>query len=358
MDNETKVNYRVSNFFLFFMITTSQVGVGLLSYQSLIVTNARHDGWLSVLITGLSLHLILWMIYKILEGETNDIISFHKAVFGTFITKVSTVLLSIYFLSLSFVVLRSYINIVQVWAFPTISIWELAICILLLIYYIVSGGFRVITGVSFLAFFIPLLLLMFSLYFPLRMSNFNNILPVFNLSFFEFLQSSKDSSLIFIGFESLLVYFPFLKNGDRSKKWANAGLIYTTSLYTIVAIVSLTYFSLEQIIHYRWPTLEMIKIFDLPFIERFEYIFIFCWLIVIIPTICVPLWSICRMNKKAFNIKPRITLMISLVVLLFGSILIDNHIKIEATSELVSNIGFYFIYLYIPFLFFIRVVKN
>ncbi len=358
MDNEKNINYRVSNFFVFFLITTSQTGVGLLSYQNLIAKSAGHDGWIVVFITGLSLHIILWMIYKILEGKTNDIISFHREAFGRFIAKVGTLLLSIYFISISLVVFCTYINIVQVWAFPSISILELGICFLLIIYYVVSGGFRVITGICFLTFFIPLILFLLSLYFPARLSHLNNILPLFNLSFLDFIKSSKETSVVFIGFEALMVYFPYLRSGGDSKKWANGGLLYTTMLCTIVAIVSFTYFSLGQLTHNKWPTLEMIKIIELPFIERFEYIFIFSWLAVAIPTICLPLWCISRINKDTFKIKPRITLIISLMVILIFSVLIDNNFKIEKLGKIVSQIGFYFIYVYIPFLFIIKLIKK
>lgn len=358
MENEVRINHKVSNFFLFFIIISSQIGVGLLSFQNLIAKQAKQDGWIVVFITGLTLHLVLWMIFNILDGDTKNIYSFHESIFGNLLARFCMLLLICYFFLIAVVVFQSYIYIIQVWLFPTISIWELGICILLILYYVVSGGFRVVTGVCFLAFFTPLLLLVFSLLFPMKISTFQNMFPVFHLSLEDFFTSFKGTTSIYMGFESLLIYYPFLKKGNIAKKWANLGLLYTTLLYTIVAVISISYFSLEQLLHTKWPTLEMVKIIKLPFIERFEYIFVFCWLIVIIPTICLPLWSICRLNKSVFNFRPRITLTISLVAMLVISILLNTPIEMDLLRRGVSNIGFYFIYAYIPALFSIKWLRK
>lgn len=358
MGNVQKENYLVSNFFVFFIIISSQNGIGLLGFQNLIAKNAKHDGWIVVLFMGISLHIVLWFIYKILQGDNKDIITIHNEFFGKLFGNIITIFISLYFFGVTITVFRTYLEIIQVWAFPSVSIWELGILMLIIIYYIVSGGFRVVTGICFLFALIPSILFLFSLYFPMKFSNINNILPIFNLSFIDFMKAFKESSSIFFGFETLLIYFPLLKNGHNSKKWANIALIFTTILLTSVALVSLTYFSIGQLVNSKWPTLEMTKIIELPFVERFEFIFIFSWLAVIIPTISLYLWSICRIYKKLFNIKPRITLINALALILVFTFIIDNYLKLDLLRNYVSQLGFNFVYLYIPFLFFIKVIRG
>ncbi|KKI91172.1 hypothetical protein WQ54_16350 [Bacillus sp. SA1-12] len=358
MGNVQKENYLVSNFLVFFIMISSQNGIGLLGFQNIIAKNAKHDGWIVVLLTGISLHFVLWLIYKILQGDHTDIMTVHKEFFGKFFGNVITIFISIYFLGVTITVFRTYLEIVQVWAFPSVSKWEIGILMLMMIYYIVSGGFRVVTGICFLFALIPFILFIFSLYFPLKFSHINNILPIFNLSFNEFIKAFKESSSIFFGFETLLIYFPLLKHSHTSKKWANIAIIFTTILLTTVALVSLTYFSIGQLVNSKWPTLEITKIIELPFVERFEFIFIFSWLAVIIPTISVHLWSICRIYKKLFNIKPRISLINALALILVCTFIIDNYLKLELLNNYVSQLGFYFVYLYIPFLFIIKVIRD
>jgi uncharacterized membrane protein YobD (UPF0266 family) len=63
-------------------------------------------------------------------------------------------------------------------------------------------------------------------------------MPVFNHSILEIAQSSKASSLIFIGFESLLIYFPFIKHPSKSAKWAHGALAFTTFIYLLVTLIT------------------------------------------------------------------------------------------------------------------------
>ncbi|WHY00487.1 GerAB/ArcD/ProY family transporter [Neobacillus sp. DY30] len=358
MQNVQKENYVVSNFFIFFIIISSINGTGLLGFQNILAKNARHDGWIVVMSIGISILLILWLIYKLLQGESSDIIAVHNDIFGKFIGSVLSVIISIYFLSVSIFVFRTYLEIVRVWAFPSVSIIELGVLMLIIIYYIVSGGFRVVTGICFMFALIPSLLFLFSLFFPLKFVHLNNLSPILNLSFSDFISGFKESSSIYFGFETLLIYYPLLKNGKSSKKWANYAIIYIIFLFTIVTLISFTYFSIGQLINSKWPTLEMIKIIELPFVERFEFIFVFSWLAVIIPTICLHLWSVCRIYKRLFDIKPRISLVISLGIVLMSTVGIDNYLKLEKVNNYVYASGFYFVYFYIPLIFVVNIVRN
>ncbi len=161
---------------------------------------------------------------------------------------------------------------------------------------------------------------------------------------------------MFIGFESLLVYFPLIKNAKKSAKWAHLGVLYTTIFYTLVAILSILFFSQGQLLHNAWPTLVMTKIIEFPFIERFENIFIFSWLFVVVPTMCLPIWCTTRIVKKIGKVKPRIPLVISIVTMIIVSYFLDTPSKVQLFSKSVTNIGFYFMVGYIPALFFITFI--
>lgn len=358
MPNDQKENYVVSNFFVFFIVISSINGTGLLGFQNILAKNAENDGWIVVLSIGTSIFLIVWLIYKLLKGNSSDIIGVHNNIFGKFIGNLLSVVISIYFLAVSINVFRTYLEIVRVWAFPSVSVIELGFLMILIIYYIVSGGFRVITGICFLFSLIPCLLLLFSLFYPIKFSHINNLYPILNLSFFDFIHGFKESSSIYFGFETLLFYYPLLKNGESSKKWANYAIIYTIILFTIVTLISFSYFSIGQLLNSKWPTLEMIKIIELPFVERFEFIFVFSWLAVIIPTICLHLWCVCRVYKRLFDIKPRISLIASLLIIFMSTVGIDNYLKLEMFNKYVYTAGFYFVYIYIPLIYLTKVVWN
>ncbi|MGP4040754.1 GerAB/ArcD/ProY family transporter [Gracilibacillus sp. D59] len=357
MEQNNKENYLVSTFFVFFLIHSSQTGIGLLNFQNTIIENAGHDSWISIIITGLSLHIILWMILKMVSNPTKDLLKIHQISFGEKIGNFLSVIVIGYFLLLALTVFRTYIEALQVWVFPMIKTWELSLGLACLIIYIITGGFRTLTGISFLGVVLPSILLL-TLYFPLQYANFRNLMPVFNHSILEIAQSSKASSLIFIGFESLLIYFPFIKRPSKSVKWAHGALAFTTFVYLLATLITFVYFSQGQLKHTLWPTLAMIKSVEIPFIMRIEFIFIFTWLLVILPTVCIPIWCCTRILKKITKIKPRKSLYTIMLFIFFCSILIDDRLKVDALRNFASEIGFYFIYSYIPLLFIIFSIRK
>ena len=195
-------------------------------------------------------------------------------------------------------VLRTYIEVIQVWVFPTIKPWKLTLLFLLVAYYIIRGGFRSVTGICFWGVIIPIFVLLF-LVFPMKYAHVRNIFPILNHSPLEILNATKASALEFLGFEAILVFIHLLKKKSLNK-WAHGGIAFSTILYVVLAIVSLMYYSPGQLHHTIWPTLTMLKIIKVPFIQRFEYIIIFLWYLIILPNICLTIWSSCCISKSLF----------------------------------------------------------
>jgi glucan phosphoethanolaminetransferase (alkaline phosphatase superfamily) len=160
-----------------------------------------------------------------------------------------------------------------------------------------------------------------------------------------------------LGFESVLFFYPFIKNGATSQKWGQYGVLFSTFLYLCTALVSFAYFSQGQLAHTIWPTLTMAKIIEIPFLQRFEYILIALWLLVVLPTIAVSVWCTIRGFSKTFNKPPTIFLILALIALLVFSIFFDDRETIDQLNTRLSMTGFYFIYGYIPFLFLYSLIR-
>lgn len=341
----------VSPFFVFFLIYSSQVDVGMLTFQRTIARSAGYDAWMSVIICGLSIQAVIWMMYRILGTGNRDVVHINPFCFGQWIGGMFNLCIMLYYLFAAFVVFRSYIEVIQVWMFPLMSTWQISIIILLLIYYIVSSGFRVITGICFWGAVLPFLFLFPLIFSPLEFAHFNNLLPLFHHSAKEIFESSKSMLFQFQGFETLFMFYPFIKNAEKSQKWAHYGTLFSILLYLLVTIVTFVYFSEGQLKHTLWPTLTLLKIAQVPIIERFEYIVVSLWLLVVLPTITLHLWSACRGVRKMVQCKQRILLLIFLMGFGLLTNIIEDRNLIRRFTAVYSEIGFYFIYVYIPLLF-------
>ena len=183
---------KISPFLVFFMIMSMQVGIGVLGYQRLIAEYAGNDSWISILIAGGSLHIIIWIIYKICETVDGDLVTAHKYIAGNIVGKILSSVFIPYYFVLSLTVLRSYLEVIQVWMFPTMSTFWFSLAYMLLCIYIVYGGFRTVVGIAFFCLILPsYLMLTFGLNPFKNALNENNVIKLAFFYFHLFLISSR-----------------------------------------------------------------------------------------------------------------------------------------------------------------------
>ncbi|MGE7610317.1 GerAB/ArcD/ProY family transporter [Peribacillus frigoritolerans] len=343
------IRHQVSPYLVFFIIYNSQVGVGILSFQRTIAAKAGYDAWIGILASGCIVQAFLWVMYKLLGKADGDIIDVHTNIFGNGLGKFFSFFIMIYYWLLSIYVLLEFIEIIQVWMFPTIPSWILSTLILISVYYCVSGGFRVVVGMSLLSFIFPQILLIVLYIFPLKMAHFSNLLPIMNHSFMDLVDSIKNSMYTIAGTETLLMYYPFIRDPKASMKFAHLGVLFTTILYTISSIVSFTFFSENQLKTTIWPELSLTKIIKLSFMERFEYIYISMYLIIVSALIALLLWCSSRGLKKIFSWKQKYTLLILSLLSVVLCQIINDSFK-DMLNKYITQMNIWIFYGYIPIL--------
>lgn len=360
MSNEISDTYKLSPYLIVFPLYVSMVGVGVLAYQRKVMEHAGYNAWISVVLTGISMHFLLWMIYKILSSleDSQDIATINIKLFGGIAGNLFNAALVLYFVFGALIKFKVYMELVQVWLFPSMNLLPVSIVILSLVYYAVAGGIRSVTGIAVwvtiisCVFIIPQVSLTFPFLRPL------NLLPLWNHPATEILLSSRDMVFEYLGFETLLLLYPFIRTPEKSQKWAHFIMVMVTLLYVVILLLAFMFFTEEQLRHSIWPTLNMIGIFEVPLLQRLEYIAISLWFIKLIAGISIYIWSACRGSKIAFRIRPRISLIVFLAAVTALNLLIVDHRTVEWVSIFYSKVGLYFIYGYIPLIFILVLVKK
>jgi spore germination protein (amino acid permease) len=348
---------KISPTLVYFLILSIQVGVGILGFQRVIALTAGYDSWIAVIIAGGLTHIIMFFIYKVLENSEGDIVSANQIAFGKWIGNIINLFFALYFTVLVVNVVRTYIEVLQVWMYPRLSTWAFALAFMLLVFYIVNGGIRAITGVSFFGIIMPSYLIL-TYFYTFKYADFRNVLPVFDHSIMEILLATRDMSLTYIGFEALLVIYPFVKKAEKSQKWAHWALLTTTTLYTFITLITFAFFSEKQLERTVWATLSMWKILELPFVERFEYIGIANWCLIILPNACISIWCASRIIKRMTPIKQRHSLIILIIMVIIGTSLLFDRQSINSFNNIVGKIGFYVNFVYIPLLLIILLIMK
>ncbi|RIW38911.1 spore gernimation protein GerB [Bacillus salacetis] len=347
--NPVPENRKISPFIVFFLIHSIQVGVGVLGFQRIIAQSAGYDGWMAVIAAGLLTNVITFFIFKVVQKGGGDLIEANQLAFGKWLGKLFDTVYLLYFCLITVTVTRTYIEVIQVWMYPRIEPWFFALLFFLLVVYVVSGGLRIVAGTAFFGTVLPAyLLLSFGFTFPF--SDFRNILPVWDHSALDMLKSTRDMTLSFLGYETLLIFYPYIKDGEKAQKWAHRGLLLTTIIFTALTIISFAFFSEKQLEKTVWATLSMWKIVELPFVERFEYIGIANWCLIILPNVCIALWCASRIAKRSFKVSQRKVLYILAALGVASVSFIQERNQINLLNDLTSKVGFYLNFGFIPFL--------
>ncbi|WP_033690244.1 GerAB/ArcD/ProY family transporter [Bacillus cereus] len=354
---KVKVSHMISPFFVLFVIHGEQFGAGALGFSRIIAKEAGYDASVGVLFVGIVIHCLIWIMYYMLSLVDGSILDIHTYVWTSFLGKLFNIGFMLYFLMVSVSILRTYVEIVQVWLFPTASTLILTTIFSILIYYIISSGFRVITGICVISIFASICYMILCLYCLIKLGHFENFLPMFNHDISKVFLAAKESVYTMTGFEIILMIYPFIKSPTKSHKFAQYSVLFSNFLYLLSVISALAVFSEGQLSHEIWSQLSMTQVIQFSFLERIEYLVVCGYALIMVSSIILPLWAHTRGMREIFHVKQKYILLISLIVaVIISSLLKDRH-TINNFITQISRLSLYLILIYIPILCFLLHIK-
>lgn len=349
--------FQVSPYFVFFLVHSVQIGVGILGFQQSLVSVAGNDSWIVVIIAGIAVHIVIWIIFQLLNRAEMDLIDINKFVFGKWLGGIFSLIWMVYFLSVGFTVLYSYFEVIHVWMFPEANNVLLSILLGILIVYTILGGFRTVAGICFLGVVIPAYLI-FTFLFPIPYTEIISLFPIWNHGIKDMFLATKEMTLSYLGFSTLLMYYPFIKEAKTAHKWAQMGALLTLLTYLLITIVSLSYFSEEQLVKQIWATLTLWKIVEMPVVERFEYIGIASWALIILPNVCLLFWASTRGFKKVLGVNQKYTLVGFVFLMIILSTFFQKREHVAMLGSWTTKVGLYSEFGFVPLLFLLYLVVS
>jgi spore germination protein (amino acid permease) len=355
---EPKKNLIFNTFLVAFILHTAQIGVGIAGLPRIVFMEAGQDAWISIIASGVVVSIVLFFISKLLACYSSaDLYGIQYDIFGRWISKLFNLVYILYFLIVTYVIMMNYTEMVQAWIFPKMPTWLLVTFLVFLASYAVLGGIRVVVGVTFLGLIITFWLVLV-IYTPIKHLDLNHLQPVFVSSWKEHLMAIYKVSFSVIGFELLLIVYPYVKEKKKALRCALFGTWYSTFLLTLVTAVSIGFFSQESILKTIWPVLSMFKIVRIPNLERFEFIAVSFWMMVILPNICIYFWAATRGVKRVFNFSQKKTIYCFAIALVAGSFLIDDRLTMNTVTDKVGTFSFMLSFIYPCFLFVVVKIKQ
>ncbi|KQL40003.1 hypothetical protein AN960_08565 [Bacillus sp. FJAT-25509] len=271
----------ISKLQLYFFIVQSQIGIGLLSLPNVVESTAKGDGWISTLVAGLAVQITIFIYWLLLRKYPNEIYTeITKKILGKYVGKLCNLFIYIYFIMIGSLACILFIRTINLWLLPLTPMWVLSLIIVLSSIYLTISDLRIISRFFVISSVLIILLFFLSFFTFYLPKEVRFILPVGHSGVKNILLGSHKSLLSMLGFESLLLIFPFILDSEKGIfKTASFANITVTLFYTYFTILCLLSFSPTQLLQIREPVLYLFKVLSFEMIDRLDLIFLSVWIV-------------------------------------------------------------------------------
>lgn len=263
---------------LIFVIIGSQIGAGIFALPRMVSGKAGEDAWISVVLGAIIPFLSVFLIERL--GRRMPQMGFTQMALGLFGKNVGSVLIILfiaYVLLFESLVVRSFAEIANLYLLPKTPLAVVLLFITISIVYIGSKGVRVLARLNEILFYFGVLLLLI-LIIPVGQADYTNILPVGEAGLKGIARGALTTAYSFAGTEVLLVFYSLVNKQEEVLKAGLIAVCITTLLYLAMVITCLLVFGVNNLQRILWPGLMLLKVSQVPVLERLEFIFLVFWM--------------------------------------------------------------------------------
>ncbi|MED0901827.1 spore gernimation protein [Bacillus cereus] len=264
------------------LINGMQVGTGVLSLPRVLAEKAGTDGWIAILMgwifSTISGVFIVKTAAKYPEDTLYEILI---RFFGKIIGKTFVVIYMMYFAFYSCTVLVNAMLYLKGWLLPKTPDYLVIFLFSIPTFLVARNGPRIIGRYSELTFY---MFLWIPLFFLIPLKENGSWMPFFPLlkeGWKPILTAVPTTVYAYLGFDIAFFLYPFL----RKKQYAVHGMVIANTLtmlfYLFATIVCFAYFSPDSITQFNQPVLNLLKVIEFRFLERFDMILLATYLPVV-----------------------------------------------------------------------------
>lgn len=315
MDDKSK--HTITSKQLIWTVISSMVGVGILSLPRTAAEHAQQNGWLAVILGAGFPFLGILLIYAVANRYPNlTLAEYSEKILGRFLGKMLAFVYAGYAVLLAGSVLNTLSFTLSTIALPRTPFWVINLAVLLVSVNFARQGFKVIGRLNEIFFYLllPLLLLLIPVLGQIQISH---LLPVTGVPLKGILQGIQTTVFSYLGFEILLVIFPFLQKKEEFFHGAFLGLGITIATYFYVTILGIAFYGPGAIVKIVWPTVSLLNAVEVPVVERLEFFFIFLWNLVAFRTVGLQIFASGYTLSRIFKLSDHGIIVILLTPLVF-----------------------------------------
>lgn len=353
-----KVNKSEMGALTFFLVRAFYIGI---TFNNLI-NISKQDSYISMIIAIILGFIPLGIIYYIFNYEPDISLPFKNIklfgnIFGTIVNIViiwfTFFVILILFSNLVTFIYSQYLN-----KTPTIVI---SIIFMITIIYVVVHGIKTITRTGMILFFLTIIFYLLSLIGLFNQLSVDNFKPFFESSF-QFLFKGSYS---YITYNVLPLYLLLIipKNDISDKhffKYISIGYIIACLSLLLVLITTLGIFGIKMCYLYEYPEFQVLKYVSLVGMSaRIDGILIIQWIFDLIIFMIMGIYFIKECTNSLFKVNKHIfSIIIGIMLIILNEYLSSNMLINDLSINIIPNIMFISISLYLVIMFISIKIKN
>jgi len=267
---------------LMFVITQAQVGYGVLALPHQVFSVAKADGWISTFLSGIVIQLIILVIWAVgRRFPSMTVYEILPHVFGKPLGKTLHAAYIVYFILTGVSTTVNFGGIIGKWMFSNTPNWVIYVLMLGVCMYLARENFRTIARFFVLVTSLIVFMIVIAAWAYTK-ANLLYILPIGQAGWPSIVKGSYQVTIAMIGFELLLVVYPYVEGDSKAVlKAASLGNVFTTILYVFMVFTSLVFFSPNEMELVPEPVLYMLRAFTFQLIERPDLYFLSIWMVLV-----------------------------------------------------------------------------
>lgn len=329
-----------------FAIPSIIIGIAVLGLPNEIASNTLFaDGWITIVVAGMILTVVTLLGTKLaatFPGES--FLSYTSKIISKPIAYLFTVIFIFIFIFFSAHVLRATAYITKGYLFTRTPIEVLALALLLVVVYAVSGSRAGLFRLNIL--FLPIIISVFVIVSLLNIKwmNTSNLLPLFKTDLRGYAKAMVPALNAYTGFSIVLFYTAFIRKPKKLTRAIVVGMSIPLIFYVIVFFTSIGIFGNAVTSNLLYPTVETARRAEVPggLFERVDSIFFTIWIMAIFNTLAMTMDIAVMLLHSIFKNLKKITIIFILSPIIFYLCMFPE--TIAQVRAFIQVINIYFVF--------------
>jgi spore germination protein (amino acid permease) len=274
-----------------------QSGVTILKLPQILANHFGYNGWISIFIFAFIVMVNIYLISQVYRlGRGQSIFVILEQSIPKFILFPLYLGIAGLWGVIGCLVVKQYIVIYQMVAFPTTSPMLFKVIVDFIIFLLVIKGLYNMSKAATIFYWMTTWMFLLLLIF-FRDFEWSRLTPFVFQGETQMISGSIDIYCAFLGFELCMLFFPYVEKRNFFKA-VYAGNLLTTLSYLAVSLICFGFYSFDQLKRILFPTLDLLSYIRFPFIEHIENLLFGFILLSVLITCSMFIWGSKEMLQR------------------------------------------------------------